>query len=360
MIKELHVFKTAARALGQSLAVVWIVLIFAAPGWTGTVSNYHARIEAALKNVTKLRMQQKELSDGDRSPKESIAKILGLIPRRETIDLSGAAIETDNGWLHDGLTSILAADPAEGAAILLAVEERLTAVNEQLQSLDEITTAANSKDENKQKIAEILRRAEYQPPQEKGESLIQKWIREFTEWLASVFPRAPVLPDTASGEGTLKSALQVLVFVIVIGLIGFLVYKFAPMISYRLTGRRQKKRDDRVILGERISGEVSAVDLFSEAELLAAQGNLRGAIRKGYVSLLCDLSDRKLLRLARHKTNKDYLRDIRKDHTIFDNMLGLTGAFERNWYGLRTVEPADWEEFRLRYHETVKNAGGQK
>jgi hypothetical protein len=56
-------------------------------------------------------------------------------------------------------------------------------------------------------------------------------------------------------------------------------------------------KQERVILGERISAEETAQILFAEAEHLARQGNLRGAIRKGYIALLCDLSDRKNHRL---------------------------------------------------------------
>ena len=123
----------------------------------------------------------------------------------------------------------------------------------------------------------------------------------------------------------------------------------------RFGGKIKKTKQDRVILGERIGADESAFDLFSEAERLAREGNLRAAIRKGYIALLCDLSDRKIVRLARHKTNRDYLRDVRKDNSLFENMTGLTRNFETNWYGLRSTEPSDWEDFRARYLQTIAN-----
>ena len=61
-----------------------------------------------------------------------------------------------------------------------------------------------------------------------------------------------------------------------------------------------------------------------------------------------------MIGLARHKTNRDYLRDVRKDRSLFVNMTGLTGSFERNWYGLRPSETQDWEDFRDRYRQTVR------
>ena len=42
-----------------------------------------------------------------------------------------------------------------------------------------------------------------------------------------------------------------------------------------------------------------------------------------------------MIGLARYKTNRDYLRDIRKRADLFPHVAGLTGTYERNWYGLR-------------------------
>src|SRR5258708_35309354 len=123
----------------------------------------------------------------------------------------------------------------------------------------------------------------------------------------------------------------------------------------RFGGKTKKEKQERVIEGERIGEKESASDLFAEAELSAREGSLRAAIRKGYIALLCDLSDRKMLRLARHKTNRDYLRDVRKNDRLFENMTGLTRNFETNWYGLRITEEADWEDFRNRYLQTIAN-----
>jgi hypothetical protein len=147
--------------------------------------------------------------------------------------------------------------------------------------------------------------------------------------------------------------LQILIYALVIGLIGFLLYKIAPFLTRRFESKQRKEKKHRVILGERIEADESASDLFGEAEQLARSGDLRAAIRKGYIALLCDLSDRKLIRLAHHKTNRDYLRDVRANEGLFDNVNGLTGSFERNWYGLRPANETDWEDFRSRYLQTI-------
>ena len=144
----------------------------------------------------------------------------------------------------------------------------------------------------------------------------------------------------------LSFILQILLYGAIIGGLGFLIYRFAPYFANRFRKREKRKKKDRLILGERIAADESSENLFSEAERLALAGNLRGAIRKGYIALLCELSDRKIIGLSRHKTNRDYLRDVRKQHELFENMSGLTSNFERHWYGFDEAEAKDWEEFR--------------
>ncbi len=136
----------------------------------------------------------------------------------------------------------------------------------------------------------------------------------------------------------------------------FLIYKFLPHISGRFKKRSGRKKNDRVILGERIAEDRSSSDLFAEAERLARDGELRLAIRKGYIALLCELSDRKVIGLARHKTNRDYLRDLRSKKDLFENVAGLTGSFERHWYGSQASEMQDWEEFKTLYRRTLQGA----
>ena len=205
-------------------------------------------------------------------------------------------------------------------------------------------------------LAEILRREEYQKPEVKDQSLFQKWWDAFWKWLMDLFPKPTITPQTAPDLGSLKVLIQVLIYAAVIGVIGFLIYRFGPQLAGRFGYKPKEKKRDRVILGERIGEDESADDLFSEAERLAREGKLRDAIRKGYIAVLCELSDRKIIGLARHKTNRDYLGDVRKRSGLFENMSGLTGTYERNWYGLRPSQQDDWEDFRDRYKQTMADA----
>lgn len=337
------------------LAAFGGLFVIAANAATSTPFDYKQRLDKTKNLVDELR---EYLGDNDvESERQTVDVILQAIPQTEKIEWQGGSIETENHWLKTNLDEFIReTDIEKRDAILTSVSERLAAISASVDELDKAIKAESTKDRDKQKLAEILAREEYQKPAAKEESLFQKWWREFWEWVQSLFPKPNITPTTGPNLAPLKLVLQVLVFVVVIGLVGFLLWRFVPYFSNRFGSRTKKEKGDRIILGETIGEHESSSDLFDEAELLARQGDLRGAIRKGYIAVLCELGDRKIIRLALHKTNRDYLRDVRRRERIYDGMSGLTNNFERNWYGLRKAEPADWEDFRSRYHATVAEA----
>lgn len=317
-----------------------------------TPADYERRLDAARATVDAL------LHDADELDRETVtaavAAVKRNIPDSEKVDWQGGSVEVDNRWLALRLQNVSdEPDDVNRRAILAQISERLTAISESVKQLNDAAARKTTKDENKQKLAEILRREEYQKPAEKEKSLIQKWIDDLIDWLIRAFPRPEISPSTSSGLGSLQFGLQILIYALVIGLMAFLIYKIAPLIMRSFGAKKEAKARARVILGERIEAHESSSRLFSEAERLAREGDLRSAIRKGYIALLCELSDRKLIRLAHNKTNRDYLRDIRTDQALFDDVDNLTRNFERTWYGLRAAGQEDWNEFRGRYMETV-------
>lgn len=331
------------------------VCVLAGSHIAATPSNYKLRIDGVRPHVDEL---AGNLDSGDTDYEhQTIESILKAIPQAEKIEWQGGSIETENQWLKTSLDEFAAeTDTEKREAMLTAISERLAAISDSVGELENAINAEPTKDADKQKLADILAREEYQKPAADEESPFQRWWRQFSEWLQSLFPMPNLTPTTTPDLGPLKLVLQVLVFAAVIGLVGFLLWRFVPYFSNRFGRRTTKEKGERVILGETIGEDESGSDLFDQAELLARQGDLRGAIRKGYIAVLCELGDRRIVRLARHKTNRDYLRDVRKREQIYDGMYGLTDNFERNWYGLREAEPSDWEDFRARYHATVAEA----
>jgi hypothetical protein len=328
-----------------------------------TAADYRSRLDAAQKDVDAIvsALQNKKQPDDDDWDliRQAVARVRKAVPAIESIDVNGTSIETQNGWLGSELDKFdKETNTADEIKILLGVSERLSSIQERVSELENVAAATRTKDEDKQKLNEILSRGEYQKPEDKGESAFQRWMRWFVEWLRSLFPDSPELPNVdPKGFQPLSVVIQVLVYAMVIGLVGFLIYKFAPVIVERFSKKQKKEKTGRVILGEHIDASRLASDLFAEAENFARQGDLRGAIRKGYVALLCDLADRKVIGLARHKTNRDYLRDVRKRGPLYEPMNRATGSFERHWYGFGTPDKNDWEEFQEQYRSALNKVG---
>ena len=286
------------------------------------------------------------------------------IPPKEKIEIQGATVETDNRWLYDKLEKYKENSKAnledssdKQKLILNDIYERLTAIELEVEELETAAAGEATKDANKRKLSEILSRDEFLKPKPPEENIFQRTYRKIMEWLDSMFPK-PEFGDGSTFEslGAIANVVKYLIFALIFGIIGFVIYKFLPPLldKYKLREKREKK--DRVIMGEKIASDATAQSLFGDAENLAKQGDLRGAIRKGYIALLCELDDRQIVRLSKDKTNRDYLRDVRrKDEKIYAPMNGLTNNFERHWYGFEEADETNWEEFRSGYKEVVNS-----
>jgi hypothetical protein len=322
-----------------------------------SVTDYRSRIEAVLKDigVVKSILDANETRDEYRQYiRRAVAGIRTALPESERIEFRGGSIETSNKWLRSKLDEFeKESDDNARTEIMSEIGERLSAIAVRIGELESAAEPARTKDEDKLKLAEILSREEYRKPEPKQESIFQRWLRKFLEWLSGIFPQPQIAPERSTGFGSLSLVLQIAVYVVVIGLLAFLIFKFGPQLARRFYRSRSEKTENRVILGETIDAATKASDLFAEAERLAREGDIRGAIRKGYVALLCDLADRKMIGLARHKTNRDYLRDVRKRRGLFERMKRATGRFERHWYGFRPAMQKDWEEFRDEYRKAL-------
>jgi Domain of unknown function (DUF4129) len=162
------------------------------------------------------------------------------------------------------------------------------------------------------------------------------------------------------GTGRALSGIaQIVVIALSVALVAFLVWRFLPrFLSSR--GKKKTRREARIVLGEKLEADQTAADLLEQAEALARAGDLRGAIRKAYIALLCELGDRKIISLAQHKTNRDYLASVRHRVTLYQTMRNLTTRFERHWYGFVPPAASDWAEFRVGVRSaSASERGGQ-
>lgn len=281
-----------------------------------------------------------------------LEKVRTLVPSDEIIEWEGGRVKVNNSWLGEEIKKYeqMPASDVRRAETLARISQRLNALEDRLNELNGPNkTIANSKETEKARLEAILRREEYgEKPPEKS-----LWER-FKEWLNNLFPnRNPLQPGQSSW---LSLIAMIVIFGGAAGVMAYATWKFVPMFRRKDASLKLEKRQARVVLGEQLAPDQTPADLLNEAEALARKGELRAAIRKGYIALLCELGDRKVLTLAQHKTNHDYLRAVRKKRPLLNEMQKLTASFENHWYGFAPATPNDWTAFRSGYQQTLKTA----
>ncbi|HYY42129.1 MAG TPA: DUF4129 domain-containing protein, partial [Pyrinomonadaceae bacterium] len=216
--------------------------------------------------------------------------------------------------------------------------------------------APRDKTTEKGRLHAILQRPEYNTEAAHGSALERLWER-FVRWLRSLLPQArPMQPGTAMNISRIARAI---IYTLCLAVIIFVLRRYGPRLLRRKLTREPKRRA-RVILGEQLAADETPADLLSEAERLARNGDLRGAMRKAYIAVLCELGDRKILRLAPHKTNRDYLRALHTHAPVLRAVQPLTIAYERHWYGLLPASETDWSEFQAQASEVTTTVTSDK
>lgn len=335
------------KSPAKNITLAAIVFVWmAVSAQAATLEEYRARVSqaaTALEQVQPRHNYAANTLERDAFIEGELTRVKNLLPAKETVLLNGQTIEVDNSWLYEDLSRYEKEKiyQSRGEEVLRRTLERLQALG---QRIDEMQAAASpsDKDTDKARLAEILRRPEYDKSAAQGSAIARLWER-FLRWLASLFPKTkPIQPGTGRA---LSAVAQVIVIALSVALIAFLIWKFLPR-YLRNRGKKKTKREARIILGERLEPDQTAADLLEQAEALARAGDLRGAIRKAYIALLCELGDRKVISLAQHKTNRDYLMSVRHRSSLYQSMRRLTSSFELHWYGFVPPAPNDWDEFR--------------
>ncbi len=343
----------SGRKPAIAVAAVFVFVSWVAGARAVTLDDYRHQVSRARASIQELQAAYAAEYPSQREQfiAATIALVRAELPEQETVLLGRQTVAVDNTWLHKALDQLekIKGDNARRTGLLAHIDERLRALGERLDEMQDGKPGAG-KDDDKARLAEILRRSEYNKQAEEG-SALNRLLNRFLRWLNSLFPRAkPLQPGNATA---LSSVAQAIVIGVSLAAIVFLIWKFAPRY---LRNRRKKKtgRETRIVLGERLEPDQTSADLLAQAELLARSGDLRAAIRKAYIALLCELGDRKVISLAQHKTNRDYLGAVRDRPSLFSSMRGLTNSFEIHWYGFVPPGEDDWKEFRNGYQHALK------
>src|SRR5258706_11565990 len=171
-----------------SIAVVAILVFLscAAGARAVTLDDYRHQVSRARASIQELQAayaaeypSQREQFIG-----ATIALVRAELPAQETVLLGRQTVAVDNTWLHKALDELEKprTDNAQRAALLAHIDERLRALGERLDELQDGKPDAG-KDDNKTRLAEILRRAEYNKQQAEEGGALTRLINRFLRWL---------------------------------------------------------------------------------------------------------------------------------------------------------------------------------
>jgi Domain of unknown function (DUF4129) len=331
------------------LVVVVLAAFFLCPAKIAAVpiADYHRSLKEAITALDTL----DQLDDGESITNyetrfyQTVEIVRAAFPQNQTVESEGDVYNVDSSWLHKGLDELkVSVDRPEK---IKQLSEILHAIETRVAERQDPGRSVESKDQAKSKLETILARPEYVTGA-RGPNALTRLLQDFARWIRSLLPKLPPM-QTAGGATWIGKILPVLVVIAALLVIAFVVKVLLSRFKGSGKLKTPKKRKARIVLGERLKPEETATDLLSEAEALARSGDLRAAIRKAYIALLVELGDRKLISLAQHKTNRDYLNGLRNVPQLHSRMRGLTDSFERHWYGYAQATQNDWQDFRAGY-----------
>lgn len=313
------------------------------------ISEYQQNLKNAYSELYALYEADEEDAEYSAKLTKTLEGIRTALPAEQQIETGAEVYTVNNAALHEDLDNFEKSDD-QGESIRQLLE-KIHALEQRVIERTSASAQGESKGWAKSRIESILARPEYASGP-RGPNALTRLITDIYNWIRGLFPQRQSMDP-----GRAISVSRVVQFAIV-GLALLLLLYVAANLLRRFKRTRKykapKKREARIVLGERLEPDQTSTNLLSEAEALARRGELRAAIRKGYIALLVELGDRKLISLAQHKTNRDYLRGLRDAPHIHSQMRGLTDSFERHWYGFVEANENDWQQFRAGYIATLQ------
>ena len=154
------------------LKIFLTVFVLSCAANAATLSEYRDNIKHLKEDLNSLIVPDDDWTDEYKENfiNEIYEELPELFPAKQKIEWQGEAVETDNEWLINKFTSFkdLEKTDPKRQQILAEIYERLDAVEQKIIELETATAAERTKDEEKQKLAEILKREEYAKPRSTG------------------------------------------------------------------------------------------------------------------------------------------------------------------------------------------------
>ena len=159
------------------------------------------------------------------------------------------------------------------------------------------------------------------------------------------------------GNGDFSGFFKIMFFVVVIGLLTYLMMKIAGGTAF-LSNRKVEKEEIGYSI-ENVEANLQKADLEGFARHALDKQDYKLAIRLYYLQIIKILNQNKLIKWKRDKTNNEYIREMRPS-TYFKDFRSITRLFERVWYGDVNVQEKEFEQLRPKFLTLIQELTGKK
>ncbi len=159
-------------------------------------------------------------------------------------------------------------------------------------------------------------------------------------------------PEPGPWSGVFKF---IFIAIVVIGVV-LLVMNLMGAGGFSTPKKRKKKNGLGTDIDiENIEAHIYESDLERFIREAVEQKNYALAIRLYYLAIIKELSLNKVIRWKKDKTNKDYIREMRKTNA-FQAFREATRVFERVWYGQGELTEPDYKSIKPQFDALIKAA----
>jgi hypothetical protein len=320
------------------------------------VGEYKERVHKATIALDSLSAIDETVESASRQDIElvTIRNIREMLPAQLEVEESGRTILADHYWLHSELEEIESRGATSDALLaedLAKITGRLKAISDRLNS--DSSAASSQTVADRKRLDTILSGLEKERGS-KGDAFsrvkekIAFYLEQIRDWLRQLFPAMPQFDNRPND--TVNLIVNICLFSIAGAVFIYLCWKLFPLLR-----RKREKPVDREIhvLGEKIESGKGSKDLLAEAEQFALKGDYREAIRKAYIAKIVELGARRLFKVGRNKTNRDYLRAVEGRLNLYKELELMTSIFENHWYGRVPASIEAWNQFRNIYNRAA-------
>lgn len=332
--------------MSKLLSILVLMVVLATEGSAAsTLLNYEQRVVRAAEQIERIKADPEYKEEG-------INYIKRLLPRTEQIEFDGRLVTVDNTWLYILLDSYYSQrDSQQRATLLNEAGGRLRGLDNHLRRAE--TAETSQVKDPREKIRDILSRPAFQPePETPVGAFIKRVLKKVRGFVGEIYSALTRLLERLFGSSADAGWISNLVLILVLAAAVIIAIRFAG----RLRRPPAKRKKTRLVLGEEIAADGTSGEL-AEAGLAAARaGDFRTAVRKLYVSLLYELSERNLIELEDSATNHEYLRKASRLSGLAAPMRYLTDRFDYVWYGMFPSSQEEFAAYLARYEEAMARA----